>query len=55
MVLLDHVQAIEFERTRRAARSRLERIALCARDCCSAPANLLDRIGRALRRSAHPC
>ncbi len=55
MIPPEHLLAIEFERTRQAARSRLERLARCARACCTAPSSLLDRIGRVVRRADRPC
>lgn len=38
-----------------AARARFQRAAACARACCSAPANTLDRLIRIVRPAPTTC
>jgi hypothetical protein len=47
--------ALQRERDRQVAESRLARIAACARACCAAPAGLLQRIVRVVRPIADSC
>ena len=54
MIPPEYARAIEFDRTRAVARSRLERLANCARASCKAPNAFVGLIGRILRRPA-PC
>ena len=55
MIPPEYVRAVESERTRQAARSRMERLAICARACGSASNTLISRLGRVMRRSDSPC
>jgi hypothetical protein len=52
---IELVSLIQRERLQDAAQSRLARLAECARLCRTAPANLLDRFARILRRTPEFC
>ena len=47
--------ALQRDRDRQVAKSRLARIAVCARACCAAPTGLLERFLRLARPAPDLC